>query len=69
MMQIASVPLAVAGLFHAGQRETDQVVRECPSQPGDPAGWSQARETDPADDQPLFVSPPAMPFPRVFPGL
>ena len=34
-----------------------------------PASQSRSDPSAKADDGPLFVSPPPLPFPRVFPGL
>jgi hypothetical protein len=48
----------------------------CPAAREEAAGRQPGRDSDfsgpraaSVEDQPLFVSPPPLPFPRVFPGL
>jgi hypothetical protein len=37
--------------------------------PADAGEKQQALHQEPAEEEPLFVSPPPVPWPRVFPGL
>ena len=43
-----------------------------PGRPQDGRGAAQKparQEADPAEEVPLFIAPPQMPWPRIFPGL
>jgi len=73
MMQIAKVTPSFATALPGGRADTDQLEKPVEPRLGDRLGRGgpTPSETSSAgeDDPPFFVSPPPMPFPRIFPGL
>jgi len=72
MTQIAKAPLSFAPALPAGRGDTDPLEEHSEARLGDRAGRDpEPSETSPAreDDPASLVSPPPMPFPRIFPGL